>query len=130
MKSIEAIVIGLEQELLDSVVRADPRRLDALIADDFTEVGASGRGFGKSEVLARLPAEHGVAFAVKNMVACVLAPNVALVTYTAVRSHDGHSASSRRSSVWVRNAGGWQMRYHQGTYVESLPPDGSSTPVP
>lgn len=130
MKSIEATVIRLEQELLDPAVRADPRRLDALIADDFTEVGASGRSFGKPEVLARLPVERGVAFIVKDMVACVLAPNVALVTYTAVRTHDGHSTRSYRSSVWVRNAGGWQMRYHQGTHVEVPPSDSSSRPTP
>lgn len=118
MESIETTVIRLEQALLDPLVRADPRRLDTLIADDFVEVGASGRAFGKSEVLARLPVERGVAFGVEDMAACVLAPGVVLVTYTAVRSHGGHCTRSRRSSVWVRNAGGWRMRYHQGTLVE------------
>lgn len=119
MESIEAIAIRLERELLDPAVRADSRRLDALIADDFAEVGASDRIFGKPEVLARLPVEHGVAFTVEDMAARTLAPGVVLVTYTAVRSHDGHHARSHRSSIWVRNAGGWQMRYHQGTPVEA-----------
>lgn len=55
MENAEAIVMQLERDLLEPDVRSDARRLDALIADDFLEVGAAGRAFGKSEVLIRLP---------------------------------------------------------------------------
>ncbi|MFQ1625766.1 DUF4440 domain-containing protein [Lysobacter zhanggongensis] len=105
----------LEYELLEPAVRSDVRRLDALIADDFVEVGAAGRPFGKAEVVDRLPGETGVAFRARAMQAHALAPSVVLVTYAAERSHQGHTTCSLRSSVWVKNAGGWQMRYHQGT---------------
>ncbi len=115
MDSIEATVMQLELELLDSAVRSDAARLDTLIADDFLEVGASGLSFGKAVVLARLPEEHGVAFSTNAMQAYTLAPNVVLVTYIAERSHQGHTTRSLRSSVWLKNSGGWQMRYHQGT---------------
>ena len=115
MDSTEAILIGLEQELLRPSVRADGRRLNALITDDFLEVGATGRSFVKAEVLVRLPQESGVVFAASEMRACLLAPDVALVTYLASRTHEGQTAHSVRSSVWVQHAGNWQMRYHQGT---------------
>jgi hypothetical protein len=36
-----------------------------------------------------------------------LADEVALVTY--------HAGGARRSSVWVRRAGRWQMRFHQAS---------------
>ncbi|MDH5821981.1 nuclear transport factor 2 family protein [Luteimonas sp. RD2P54] len=115
MNSIEATVMQLEQALLDPAVRGDAGRLDALIADDFLEVGATGRAFGKAEVVNRLPGETGVVFRARAMQAHVLAADVVLVTYAAERTHQGGTALSLRSSVWVKNAGGWQMRYHQGT---------------
>jgi hypothetical protein len=76
-------------------------------------------------VLARLPEEHEVAFSVRTMHAQVLAPDVALVTYGVERAHLGQFAYSLRSSVWVKGAGGWKMRYHQGTNVSALPPNNS-----
>jgi len=123
MRSIETIVKDLELELLRPNTRASTQRLDTLLASDFLEVGASGQSFGKSQILARLPQENGVGFAVTNMHAHVLAPTVVLVTYQAERTHEGRTTRSKRSSLWVNNAGRWQMRYHQGTHGESLPPD-------
>jgi hypothetical protein len=116
MESIESIVMKLERELLEPAVRADTQRLDALLADDFLEVGAAGELFTKSEVLARLPSENGVAISTSAMQAYLLAPSVMLVTYAAQRSHAGKTTRSLRSSVWIKNTRGWQMRYHQGTY--------------
>lgn len=115
MEVIEATVMRLELELLEPAIRADFKRLDALLADDFLEVGASGRSFGKADVLSRLPTESGITFTATDMQAHLLSPTVVLVTYLATRSHAGEAAQSRRSSVWVHNSCGWQMRYHQGT---------------
>ena len=115
MDSIEVTVMQLELELLDPGVRSDAVRLDTLIADDFLEVGASGLSFGKAAVLARLPEERGVVFLASAMQAYTLAPNVVLVTYTVERSQQGHTIRSHRSSVWLNNPCGWQVRYHQGT---------------
>lgn len=115
MDGIESTVVQLENELLDPAVRSDARRLDALISDDFVEVAASGRSFGKAEVLQRVPEETGIVFHASAMQAHVLATGVVLVTYSAERSQGGHSARSFRSSVWIKSIGGWQMRYHQGT---------------
>ena len=40
-----------------------------------------------------------------------LAQDVVLLTY--------RTEGSRRSSVWVRSAGSWQVRFHQGTPASS-----------
>ena len=119
MDSTESIVMQLERDLLDPSVRNDRERLVRLIADDFQEVGAAGNSFGKDNVLARLPSESGVAFTASEMAAATLADNVILVTYVATRSHAGTTLRSKRSSLWVRNSIGWQMRYHQGTNSET-----------
>jgi hypothetical protein len=124
MRSMEDVVMDLEAELLAPGARASGERLAALIAEDFLEVGAAGQSFGKAEVLARLPYESGVTFTTGSMRAHALASTVVLVTYSVQRTHEGHSASSKRSSLWVKGSDGWQMRYHQGTYTESSPFDG------
>lgn len=36
------------------------------------------------------------------------------------RTSDGAKTRSKRSSLWVEDAVGWQMRYHQGTREEPL----------
>ena len=105
----------LELALLDPAKRSDALVLDRLIADDFVEIAASGRSFGKDEVLARLPGESGVSFRAKHLVANLLSPTVGLVTYSATRTADGAIAQSRRCSIWRLDQDQWRMVYHQGT---------------
>ncbi len=85
MDSVESIVMSLEAELLQPETRINTQRLDALLARDFLEVGAAGRSFGKSDVLARLPREDGVTFVATEMQAQAIAATVVLVTYRAAR---------------------------------------------
>lgn len=120
-------LMALERSLLEPAVRASAAQLDALLADGFREVGASGRAFGKGDVLARLPEESGVAFTTAGMDVQLLGNDYALVTYRAIRSADGEDRSSLRSSLWRREASGWRMLYHQGT---PLPPGGTIRPYP
>ena len=110
----------LELELLQPAVRADAQRLDALLADEFLEVAATGRSFGKSEVMHRLPTEAGIAFAAEDMRVQMLAPEVALVTYVAQRTVGESTSVSKRCSLWVSTGSRWQLRYHQGTPSEAL----------
>lgn len=120
MESIETTLIRLERALLDPEVRSNSQRLNTLLAEDFIEVGATGRAFGKADVLSRLPNESGITFTATEIQAYLLSPTVALLTYLATRSHAGETTHSRRSSVWVLSSHGWQMRYHQGTNDASV----------
>ncbi|NIC06559.1 nuclear transport factor 2 family protein [Halomonas sp. DX6] len=54
---IEAILIEQVKALLTSEVRSSATRLQALLAPDFLEIGASGDFFGIDSVLDRLPQE-------------------------------------------------------------------------
>ena len=107
----------LELALLDPSGRSDASLLDRLISDDFVEVAANGRTFGKDDVLARLPSEHGVSFCAEHLAVSLLSPTIGLVTYVATRTADGSDFSSRRCSIWRLDQDQWQVVYHQGTLV-------------
>lgn len=117
---------GLEVALHHPGVRLDADRLQTLLHADFHEVGRSGRVYDRPTIL-RFLAEQGAsaegppdvvpdAFAVQP-----LGPDAALLTYRAAhRLPDGRlTRHTWRSSVWLRVAGRWQMRYHQGTAADT-----------
>lgn len=113
----------LERELLRPEVRADRACVDALLDDDFLEIGASGAVFGKAEALEALPEERGVAFGAGTMRVHFVTAEVARVNYAAVRRIEGDERRSLRSSWWRRDADGhWRMVFHQG-----MPETGAGT---
>ncbi len=109
---------SLEEALLDPVVRASRRSLDALIADDFVEFGSSGGVFGKGHVVDSPGNLPDVVTPLAEFVVAPLSDSLVLVTYlSTTRLGDGLSRSARRSSLWVFRDARWQMRFHQGTVV-------------
>jgi len=108
-------IIALELALLDPATRHDRDFLDRHISDDFEEIAANGRRFGKDEVLARLPQESGIAFTASGFQCRLIAPGVALLNYDASRIAHREETRSRRSSLWRHEAGVWRMCFHQGT---------------
>lgn len=89
----------------------------AMVSEDFSEVGASGRCYGRDQVLDVLAARGDVhdaaGWRVEDFRCRTLAESVYLVTYTL---HQG-ARVSRRSTIWRHGATGWQALYHQGTLV-------------
>lgn len=111
-----ALLESLERALLDPGVRADHARLDALIADDFMEIGASGAVFGKAEVLSELPERDGIAFETGRMRVHAVTDDVVRVAYGVTRRAGTDMRRSLRASWWRRDAdGAWRMVFHQGT---------------
>ena len=53
-------VIDLELRLLKHEIRAEPGEIDRLLHPDFSEFGASGRRWGRTEMIAALAAEQPV----------------------------------------------------------------------
>ena len=109
-----AVVADCERALLGGSVRGDRLSAGLLIHPDFREVGASGRVWDRAAILDLMEetSEPG-RFSAEDLVAVGLAPDVVLVTYESV----GGDGRARRSSVWVRASGRWQLRHHQGTRV-------------
>ena len=107
----------LEEELLQSEVRGSTERLAALLAEDFVEFGSSGHVFNKKQIIAALAKETLTQRSLSDFEATMLAEDIVLVT-CATRRSEGGAVHTLRSSIWRRNAGRWQMVFHQGTLAK------------
>jgi hypothetical protein len=114
--SLEELIQHLERRLLQGCAPVGHRRCRAL-ADDFVEIGASGRIFDKQATIDGLQHESPAEISLTDYQARILAPDVVLVTYHAVRSAPAPAqiTQSLRSSIWKRLDGRWQLVFHQGT---------------
>lgn len=111
-----------EVQLHQADVRRDPAALTRLLHADFAEIGRSGRAYTRDEMLALLLSEDAGVEAQETTIAeafslSELAEGVALLNYrSARRTADGSlQRHTLRSSLWLRTAAGWQLRFHQGT---------------
>ena len=105
----------LEVRLLTPAVRQSPDELERLLADDFVEIGASGRQFDRRQIIEALQGEPPAELSLHDFRVVLLAPDVALATYRSARQTPGAARHSLRSSIWVRRADRWQLVFHQGT---------------
>lgn len=106
----------LEETLLSPEVRRSRARLDALLADDFLEYGASGRIYDKPALLGMTDKAYDGQLSLHGFSAMALAPSVALVRYRSLlRRADGSESHALRCSVWSLTETGWKLVFHQGT---------------
>jgi hypothetical protein len=107
----------LEESLLQSEVRRSSTALDDLLADDFIEIGSSGRVFDKARIISALREESARrSRAIRDFRVRILAPSVVLATYRLIgRDGDAPPRHTLRSSIWKRAGERWQMVFHQGT---------------
>lgn len=110
---------ALERSLQQPSVRGSAR-LGDLLAEDFVEVGASGRSYNRQEVIAMLHQESAVRIDISDLQVRRLGDDVALVTYRACK-RDDLPRHSLRSSIWRQSQHRWRLVFHQGT----LCPDAS-----
>jgi hypothetical protein len=115
-------VIDLELRLLRPEVRAQPAEAEALLHPGFSEFGASGRHWGRTEMLAALAAEQPAAerpdgeepaITATEMTGTRLADDVIHLTYLSQRA----GRRALRSSIWLRTSDGWRVYFHQGTLI-------------
>ncbi|WP_217701760.1 DUF4440 domain-containing protein [Pseudooceanicola sp. HF7] len=107
----------MEEALWRAETRFDPVFMDQVFSSDFLEFGRSGRRYERAEMLfeADPNAEIKALLPLPDYSVELVAPDVALATYTSeVRTGDKIEIG-RRSSLWVKDSGRWQLRFHQGT---------------
>lgn len=115
---IQTLIWKLEASLHQQEVRLDEAALNALLADDFVEFGASGQSWTKDEVIAGLLNEVFLTRIIYDFELRALTTDIFLATYRCGSSSvDGVESLSLRSSIWSRHLGSWQMVFHQGTKV-------------
>lgn len=107
----------LEESLWRAETRFDPQLMDQTFADDFLEFGHSGRRYERSEMIfePRPDSEIDAKLPLADYALALIAPDVALATYTSEVRYGGTLERGRRSSLWKRTEGQWKLRFHQGT---------------
>jgi hypothetical protein len=88
---------------------------------DFWEVGASGRRYGREEVLAELDrrreAPPADAWEATGFHCRELAQDIFLLTYTLLQDN---RRKTRRATIWQRTQEGWKIVFHQGTIIPDV----------
>jgi hypothetical protein len=113
---------AFEEELHRPEVRRDSSRLRALLHADFEEIGRSGRRYTRDDMLRELPSGNDVGvLRADNYAVSTIGDGVALMTYRSayVDASGNRVRVTLRASIWVATAAGWQMRFHQGTPMET-----------
>jgi hypothetical protein len=108
-----------EEALLDPGVRRNRARVAEFLAEDFLEVGASGRVWSREQILELLATEEYSRPAMEDFKCRWIGDGVVQVTYRTVRAdlQSGKSAVTLRSSIWIQDSGEWRVRFDQGTKV-------------
>ena len=99
----------LEEGLWRAETRFDRAWMDEVLAPDFFEFGRSGRIYRREDTLAI--EQQPINARLSDFAVHEVAEDVRLCTY--VSDVDGELGN--RSSLWVRTAGAWRLRFHQGT---------------
>ena len=109
------LIKQLELELSDPSIRKDRERLDQLLADDFEEVGKSGKKYTKADIIELLINEENISFSVQDFNFVSLSDDCVLVKYQTTMN----GQNAYRCSIWKKYGDQWQIHYHQGTPTES-----------
>lgn len=112
-EDLESHLVELELRLQAPATRSDAATVADLLSDDFREFGASGRVWGRTEMLAALAAEASSKIVSDEFTCTRLASDVALLTYVAA----SRDRKSLRSSLWRLEGDRWRLVFHQGTVV-------------
>ena len=115
----------LEESLWRSEIRFSQEKMASPLADDFMEIGSSGRIYDRQMTLATSatsPAkETGSRLPLADFTARELAPSLALVNYTSIQDNpDGSEKRALRTSIWKKTDSGWELCFHQGTLVPQV----------
>lgn len=105
----------LEEDLWREETRFDSPYMEQLFAEDFFEIGRSGRVYRREDTLShpRVPIE--AVLPLPDFDVRLLSEDIAQVTYNSAVTYDGVLQKGRRSSIWSRASNGWVIRFHQGT---------------
>lgn len=105
----------LEEDMWREETRFDLPYMEHLLAEDFTEIGRSGNTYDRADCLAVPRQAIGAVIPLPNFAIRPLSDTVVLVTYDSQLGTGDEAQHAHRSSIWTRLAGGWQLRFHQGT---------------
>lgn len=127
----ETALVGVQDELSSREplfhrpeFGTDRSDFEAMITDDYWEVGASGKRYSRLFVLEVLEERHRHPrdddWATQDIHCRRLGKSVYLLTYTLWQGQ----RQTRRSTIWENSTGAWRALFHQGTLVQGPNPVG------
>jgi len=105
----------LEEGLWRVETRLDRSWLDGVLHQDFTEHCRFGHVYDRDHIINAPAQDLDVEIPFADFGVEMLAPGVALVTYTNTVTYQGATQSARRSSIWIDTDDGWKLRFQQAT---------------
>ena len=102
---------NLEELHLKPAIRNSKEEMDKILAEEFTEIGSSGRKFDKEDCMNRDLSQDDLSMHQFTMQE--VATDIVLTTYYLMNKTLGRH--TLRSSLWKRINGRWQLYFHQGT---------------
>ncbi|MEL7487764.1 MAG: DUF4440 domain-containing protein [Pseudomonadota bacterium] len=110
MSDLHDILLSAERALADPARRGSRDAVSPLLADDFTEVGASGAIYSREDAIAAMAAGTSkTAPSLVDFSVRMIADDVALATY-----REG-GAGVVRASIWRKEGDRWRLCFHQAT---------------
>jgi hypothetical protein len=109
----------LEEELLTRAARKNAERLNELIADEFIEIGKSGKRYTKQELIDTLRNEEFTKSEITDYKITFITDAIVFIVYTENHYNKAKNKvqSTIRSSIWKSYSGKWKMVFHQGTPI-------------
>lgn len=110
-------ILQLEEMLLKPEIRTSKEELMKLLADDFFEIGSSGKVLYQNERIG----EEGIGVVrmkLSDFDIHPLSDEIVLTTYRIF--NEENNKFSLRSSIWKWKEGSWKMHFHQGTITSPL----------
>ena len=92
-----------------------PGHPEHLIAENFVEIGSSGKFYGRQDALEALNKDPGRDIEFTALSVLPIAPDVYLFCFRTVEKTEDKIKTALRSSLWKLEKGGWKVIFHQGT---------------
>ncbi|HET9181713.1 MAG TPA: nuclear transport factor 2 family protein [Candidatus Angelobacter sp.] len=117
--TLQATVYNLEHKLAVAEKQQDKHFFQQVLDNNLVYVAYNGLVFNKAKLLTSMKYVDVNNYSIKNLKVRSLGPQAALATYdldiNAKVAGTKLPHKQYASSVWLRNAGGWKLLFHQAT---------------
>ena len=121
LRAVEADLLAREPIFHKPELATTRADYTAQTADDYWEVGASGRVYDREFVIHTLASRGKVPGDEDWVVSDARCRRLSADTYAFTYQLDQAGRLSRRLTLWRLDPDGWKILYHQGTLIQDVP---------
>ena len=121
LSPLQQTLIAGEKNLIEAKKKDDDSFFKQILAEDFSLVGIDGKLLARQEAADELGDSDLLELTPYDFKVIAAGDNAAIVSYDAIvrEAPEEDQGSPPRyqhfSSVWVKQAGGWKLKFHQAT---------------